>query len=174
MSCTCTVRGMCRACPWRRLARRLGIPYIVSTHGHLNEWELGQKWLKKRLFLTLFGRRYLAGAAAVHCTAQAELAQASRYLPPGKGRVVPLPIDLSAFLNLPGPELALRAFPGLDNEIPRILCLGRLHPQKRPDLLIEAAFRLKSRRAVVQARPRRSRGRKLCRTATPATAGTGT
>jgi len=126
-----------------REARRLRLPYIVSTHGQLSEWELSQKWLKKKLYLALFGRRHLSRAAAVHCTAEAELAQASRFLPPGRGKIVSLPIDLSAFVELPGPELALRAFPQIDTNKPRVLLLSRLHPMKRPDLLIEAMARLK-------------------------------
>ena len=124
-----------------RAARRHRVPYVVSTHGMLDNWSIRQKWLKKRLYLRLIGHRFLAGAARVHCTAEAELAQASRFLRPGSGSVVPLPIDLAPFMDLPGPQEAIRTF-ALDPAQPRILLLSRLHPVKRPELLIEAAAKL--------------------------------
>jgi glycosyltransferase involved in cell wall biosynthesis len=105
----------------------------------LDQWSLTQKWLKKWLFLALVGRRFLAGAARVHCTASAELAQVARFLRPGTGIVIPYPIDLSAFLEPPGPQRALSEYPELIENVPRLLFLSRLHPKKRPDLLIEAA-----------------------------------
>jgi glycosyltransferase involved in cell wall biosynthesis len=125
-----------------RKAKRLQVPYIVSIHGMLAEWSLRQKWLKKWLFLALVGRRFLAGAARVHCTAAAELEQASRYLRPGSGIVMAYPIDLSSFADLPGAERALSEYPELTGDTPRLLFLSRLDHKKRPDLLIEAAARL--------------------------------
>jgi glycosyltransferase involved in cell wall biosynthesis len=125
-----------------RGANRLQIPYIVSVHGVLAEWSLRQKWLKKWLFLALVGRRFLAGAARVHCTAVAELEQASRFLRHGSGIVMAYPIDLSSFAELPGTERALSEYPELTGDTPRLLFLSRLHPKKRPDLLVEAAARL--------------------------------
>jgi glycosyltransferase involved in cell wall biosynthesis len=125
-----------------RRAKRLGIPYIVSPHGMLDDWQLRQKWLKKSVFLALLGRRFLAGAAGVHCTAAAELAQAARFFRPGSGVVVPLPIDLAAYTDLPGPELARTEFPQLNDGRFCLLFLSRLHPKKRPELLIAAAAKL--------------------------------
>ena len=52
---------------------------MLSVHGMLDDWSMAQRRLKKRLFLALAGNRLLRGAAAVHCTAQAELEQARRW-----------------------------------------------------------------------------------------------
>jgi glycosyltransferase involved in cell wall biosynthesis len=123
-------------------ANRMRIPYVLSIHGMLDEWSLRQKWLKKWLFLALVGRRFLAGAARVHCTATAELTQASRFLRPGSGVVLACPIDLCEFADLPGAEPARREYPELAGGTPRILFLSRLDPKKRPDLVIEAVARL--------------------------------
>jgi len=41
------------------LARRRGIPYLVSTHGMLDDWSMAQRSFKKRLYLSMFGRRLL-------------------------------------------------------------------------------------------------------------------
>ena len=51
------------------IARLRGIPYLVSTHGFLDDWSMQQKPLKKKLFMSLFGRRFMNHAAAIHCTA---------------------------------------------------------------------------------------------------------
>jgi glycosyltransferase involved in cell wall biosynthesis len=128
--------------PLASAANRMRIPYVVSIHGMLDEWSLRQKWLKKRLFLALIGRRFLAGSARVHCAAAAELTQVSRFLRPGSGVVLAYPIDLSDFADLPGTERSLREYPELAGDTPRILFLSRLHPKKRPDLVIEAVARL--------------------------------
>lgn len=130
--------------PLARAATRLGVPYVVTIHGMLDDWSVAQKARKKRLFLALAGRRFLAGAARVHCTAEAELAQAAKFLRPGSGIVISLLVDLAPYANLPGPELALGQFPQIGGEGPRLLFLSRLHPKKRPELLIETATILQS------------------------------
>lgn len=130
--------------PLARAAGKLGVPYVVTIHGMLDDWSMAQKARKKRLYLALAGRGFLAGAVRVHCTAEAELSQAARFLRPGSGIVIPLPVDLTPYANLPGPELALRQFPQYSGNGARLLFLSRLHPKKRPDLLIEAAALLQS------------------------------
>jgi len=128
------------------LARRAGqlkIPYIVSVHGMLDEWSVRQRWLKKWLYLALAGRRFLAGAALIHCTATAELRQIKRFIRRGSGMVLPYVIDLSAYAAPADPDQAFREFPELCRDASRLLFLGRLHPKKRPDILIEAAAKLK-------------------------------
>ena len=130
--------------PLARAAMQHSVPYVLTIHGMLDEWSLAQKFAKKHLFLALAGRRFLARAARVHCTAQAELTQSTPFLRPGSGIVIPLLVDLDPFLDLPGPAPALKAIPQLAGPEPRVLFLSRLHPKKRPELLIEAASRLQA------------------------------
>src|ERR1700722_7971586 len=66
-------------CPWTasnmqmsRAARKRGVPYVVSIHGMLDEWPMGQGRWKKRLFLLGGGRRYLELADRLHYTAEGE------------------------------------------------------------------------------------------------------
>src|SRR5207248_2150044 len=61
------------------IARRYGVPYIVTLHGMLDDWSMSQRAIKKRLYMMLWGKRFLDRAACVHCTAAAELAQARRW-----------------------------------------------------------------------------------------------
>jgi glycosyltransferase involved in cell wall biosynthesis len=105
----------------------------------LDDWCMAQKSLKKRLYLALGGRRLLERAAAVHCTAGEELIQARKWFPRGRGAVAPLIFDCSEYASLPGPEPAHHAVESCRTELPVILFLSRLHPKKRPEILIDAA-----------------------------------
>jgi len=147
----------------------------------LDDWSVAQKARKKRLFLALAGRRFLAGAARVHCTAEAELAQAAKFLRPGSGIVISLLVDLAPYANLPGPELALGQFPQIGGEGPRLLFLSRLghhaallRPFQRLEpahdspvidrLLVDLgpsppALRPRAKRSVAESPPRPASGR---------------
>jgi glycosyltransferase involved in cell wall biosynthesis len=119
-------------------ARAANVPYLISAHGMLDDWSMAQRRLKKRAYLALVGNRLFRGAAAVHFTAQGELDQGAKWVPPGKGVVLPLIVDLSAFAELPGPGRARDTFSGLCAGRPTLLFLSRLHPKKGVELLIEA------------------------------------
>ncbi len=128
-----------------RLCRKLGKPYILSPHGMLDTWCMGQKPLKKHVYLTTWARNILPNAARVLCTADAELAQAAQWFDHAKGEVIPLPMDLSMYRQLPGPTLAQQAFPAIDPKRPSLLFLSRLHPKKGADRLIRASALLHQR-----------------------------
>jgi glycosyltransferase involved in cell wall biosynthesis len=127
------------------IARRLGRPYVLTAHGMLDEWSMGQKRLKKRIYLAVAGNRLLAGAARVHCTAEAELDQARRWMPRANGVVLPLVVDLAEYADPPGAEMARAKFPALGGEGWKLLFLSRVHPKKGVDLLIKAAAELRRR-----------------------------
>jgi glycosyltransferase involved in cell wall biosynthesis len=124
---------------WANLARKLGVPYIVSAHGMLDDWAMTQRPLKKKIYPTLFGRRLLNNAAAIHCTAEAEWEQASQWFSNRRKAVLPYLVDLKPFENLPGPEAGLSLLPVELRDKPKILFLSRLHEQKGVDILIRAA-----------------------------------
>lgn len=128
-----------------RRARDNGVPYVISVHGMLDDWSMRQRPLRKRAFLLLFGMRWMQIAAAIHLTAKEELRQAERWLPRGKGVVIPLAFDLTPFRIPPTPELA-NAIPILtEPSRARILFLSRLHPKKGLDILLRAVSLLKQR-----------------------------
>lgn len=128
-----------------RVARRTGTPYVASIHGMLDDWTIGQRFWKKRLFLALGGSAYLARASAVHATAEAELAQAEKWIGGAPGEVAPLIFDLSDFAHLPGPGPARARFPMIRDDVPRLLFLSRLHYKKGVDRLIRAGAILRER-----------------------------
>jgi glycosyltransferase involved in cell wall biosynthesis len=122
-----------------RIARRAGVPYVLTIHGMLDDWCMAVRQTKKRLYLALMGRALIDRAAAVHFTAQAELAQARRWFSNPRVVVLPYLFDLSELIELPGKKLAQDAFAPLRSEKPKILFLSRLHPKKGVELLVEAA-----------------------------------
>ena len=120
-----------------RTALRTRIPYVVSPRGSFMHWSMSQKTIKKYLYLTLIERRLVNGAAAIHTTSSLERKQQEtwRFGP----RIVTIPngIDLSSFAELP---LRGRVRRSLDIPLTGTLSLfvGRLHKEKRIDLIISA------------------------------------
>jgi len=123
--------------PASAACQRHRVPYIVAPRGQLLPWALSKKNLKKRLYLALFARRYLDGAAAIRCTdpLEAEAVAALNVRPPTF--VVPNSVDVARFAALP-PRRHLRDRLGIPAEAQVLLFLGRLHPKKRPDIAVAA------------------------------------
>ncbi|MDG1837188.1 MAG: glycosyltransferase [Phycisphaerales bacterium] len=121
-----------------KLARRLGIPWVVTLRGMLDDWNMAQRGRKKRLYLRAGGRRVLEDAAYVQCTAEGELAQSHKWFPRGNPRVIPNLMDLADFETLRGPELAHARWPILKQEGPNLLFLSRLDVKKGIEHLLEA------------------------------------
>lgn len=124
------------------MAKELGKAYVLSPHGMLDDWPMSQRTLKKKIYLRLFGRRLLNDASAVHCTAEAELQQSSKWFNSGRGVSVPLVFDTRPFEKLPGPGLAREHYPQINTGKPSILFLSRINYKKGPDVLLHAAARL--------------------------------
>ncbi len=131
--------------PWLasniQLARRAearNIPYILTTHGMLDDWSMAQSTLKKKLYLRVAGARLLSEASAIHCTAREELRQASKWFSNPNTAVIPILFDVAPFESLPGAALAQEHFPALLRPEPKVLFLSRLHPKKGPEFLIDA------------------------------------
>jgi glycosyltransferase involved in cell wall biosynthesis len=126
------------------IARRHGVPYVVTLHGMLDDWSMAQRPIKKRLYMMFQGRRFLAAAARVHCTAEAELSQSKRWFTNDRTAVLPYLVELTAFADLPGPEAGLARVPAALRDRPKVLFLSRLHEQKGIDIAIESAAALRA------------------------------
>ncbi len=126
------------------IAKAMGVPYVVTSHGMLDDWCMAQKAFKKRAFMSVVGRRYLDGAARVHFTAQAERDQSMAWCPDSAETIVPYLFDLEPYRDLPGRQLAEKRFEFLrEKDEPTVLFLSRLHHKKGPELLIQAASMLR-------------------------------
>lgn len=132
-------------------ARRLGVPYVVTTHGMLDDWCMGERTTKKRAFLKLLGNRFLRGASRLHLTAQAELDQSRKWFGDAPTFIAPYLFDLEPFRQLPGPDEARHEFEFLRQPGPPILLfLSRVHYKKGPEHLIRAAALLKERNIPIR------------------------
>lgn len=141
------------------VARRESIPYFVFPHGMLDPWfkrAFPLKHLKKQFYWLLFERHILQRAKSVIFTSESESRLAAEtFLPRTNYRKVVIPLGVRS------PEgdreelrrLFLERFPHL-KEKRFLLFLGRLHPKKGCDLLIEAFSRLHPPLDLVLAGPK--------------------
>jgi glycosyltransferase involved in cell wall biosynthesis len=117
-----------------RLARKAGRPYVISPRGMLDPGSVSHHARRKRLAYRLVERRLLGGAALLH----AGSADEARTLADHGGPVVTLPNGV----DVPESEVVARGSfrqrLGLATDVPMIVFLGRIHPQKRLDLLAAA------------------------------------
>lgn len=126
-----------------RAASSLRKPYIVSPRGMLDSWSVAQKAWKKQAYLAACGRSWLAGAATIHLTADAELDQSSRWFPRAIGTVIPNLLDLGPYRSLPCAEAIRQQLSRTLGDRPRLLFLSRIHEKKGLDILIRACGLLK-------------------------------
>ena len=123
--------------------KRAGTPWVLSTHGMLDDWCMEQRGLKKRLYLATYGKKLVHGASTILTTAEEEKRQASRWLPHDNAVAIPLIVDLEPYAHVPDPILAEEAFGAFPNKA--VLFLSRVHPKKSIETLIETASILKER-----------------------------
>lgn len=126
------------------LARRLGKPYLVRPIGQLSAWSLRQKAMKKALYLALVERKNLRGAAGIHCTSEAERRDVLAFDAGLPAFVSPIGVDEVAKGLHPSAgeggaarEAVLHRL-GLRGGDFVVLYLGRLHPKKGLDVLLDA------------------------------------
>lgn len=117
------------------LARRRGVPVVVSAHGMLQDWAMAQPGLagavKKRLYQMLALRPAFRGVEVFHAITPLEQDALRRYFPRSRIEIIPNSLDADVVAATGQAEVE-----GLPERY--ILSLGRLHPVKGVDLLIEA------------------------------------
>ncbi|HEY0673368.1 MAG TPA: glycosyltransferase [Longimicrobiales bacterium] len=111
-------------------ARKSRVPYIVRPLGTLATYGMQQHSFLKRASWLMLERRILRNAAGVHFTSEAEKQEAER-LGPWRSFVVPIGVEPFAGDRSTAPEQLTYLF------------LGRIHPKKRVDLLLDAFAQVK-------------------------------
>jgi glycosyltransferase involved in cell wall biosynthesis len=115
--------------------RRAGVPYVIAPNGTAPRLE--RRFLAKRVFDAIAGRRILRRASRVLAVSGAEERQFGALgIAAHAVRVVPNPIDLGEFGGSPRTGVFRRSFRLTD--APLVLFLGKLTPRKRVDVLIRA------------------------------------
>jgi glycosyltransferase involved in cell wall biosynthesis len=105
-----------------------GRPLVMSPHGCLDPVRLAHSVWKKRL-AGCFDRRYLRQADVIHATSEAERGWIEQYVGSRpRIEVIPIGVDLPALRETANPAERTRT----------VLSLGRLHPLKGIDLLLDS------------------------------------
>lgn len=122
-----------------RIARRKGIPYVVSLHGEMDGRRLRYKRYRKRVYRALFLDRALRCATALHAVSAAECHHVTSLGLQTPVFVCPVGVDLAQFDELPGLHHngLLRSYRQLQNSR-IVLYLGRIESLKGLDVLARA------------------------------------
>ncbi len=133
----CHIHGLWTVPAWQaaRLARQLNVPFIVSPRGMLHPAALRRRRWRKRLAFELFDRHHLMNAVRVHATAEEEAAILRDMIEPTRVITIPNGVDLTAAGRA---RSGAREKFGIAPADPLVVFVGRLHPIKRLDLLVDA------------------------------------
>jgi len=131
-----------------RSARQQGKPFLLSIHGMLEPWIWQrQHWYhqwKKKIYWRLIAFPAFQHASLIHAIHAREAKNLKTYFPH-------LPIEvISPSLDLEAVRSALAAIEPKPAGDPYILFLGRLHPVKGIDLLIQAFANLDAPRLLLK------------------------
>jgi glycosyltransferase involved in cell wall biosynthesis len=127
--------------------QRAGRPYIVRPLGTLDPWSMRQKWVQKRLLWQLGARKMMRSAAAVHYTSREEQRLAESTLGLTRGTVIPLGVDEELLQRQVDPRLFRQRQP-LVGSRSYVLALGRLHPKKGIEFLLDSFLQVTRQSAL--------------------------
>jgi glycosyltransferase involved in cell wall biosynthesis len=132
------VHGLWRYPQWAaaQAAQRRGIPYVISPHGMCEPFEMARKGWRKQLHWNLLERHNLGQASAIHAITGEERSHCES-LTKTSVQVIPNGVTLALPVE-DAPELSVHLPLTLPSTVPVLLFLGRLHPKKGLDLLLQA------------------------------------
>ena len=129
-----------------KTAQRKGVPYFVYPHGMLDPWFKRcnpLKHLKKAIYWQVAESKVMSHALGVIFTCEEEKRLAATTFRPYRCSPLVAPLGIHAPAGEAGAQVEAfyNSFPGIDGK-PFLLYLGRVHPKKGLDLLLDAALAL--------------------------------
>ncbi len=121
-----------------RQARSRHIPYWVVPHGCLDPYVFTYRAWPKRLWLALGGKSFLTGASKVIFSTEQERRKAAARYQGANTCVVNWPVAPLDLANATGARDRVRKQLGIGPQERVLLSLGRLHPMKQPQKIVEA------------------------------------
>lgn len=119
------------------VARKAGVPYVMTAHGMAEPWALRHKRLKKLAYLALVESKNLQRAACLHALSRPEIGHLRTLAPGAPVCFVPNGVDPTFFDDLPDRGALEAEHPELKDKFV-LLFFGRVHAKKGLDILAEA------------------------------------
>jgi len=120
-----------------RACLRQRVPYVVRPLGSLDCWSLTRKRLRKRLLWHLGVAEMVGNAAAMHYTSAEERRQSEIAVGSTPSVVIPLAVDDQLLNAKVARGEFRRRYPPIGDQ-PYVLALGRIHPVKGLELLLDS------------------------------------
>ncbi len=118
-----------------KVSYKSGKPCLVTPHGTLSPWGLGRRKIKKKLYLSLFGKRIFDKAECLHAVTSYEAEDFRKIGYSGPVTIIPNGVKFITNEELPDRAHAEKHWPVLkDRQI--VLFMSRLSPEKGLDMLI--------------------------------------
>lgn len=115
-----------------KIASKKNIPFVLSPHGMLEPWLWKDGTLKKKLYFNMVSRSAFAKSRYIHAITPEEQKNLQKLFPKTEVVCIPNAIEIEEMLERKEPPR------------PYFLFLGRIHPKKGLELLIDVFASLKT------------------------------
>lgn len=112
-----------------KIARKQNVPYVIRPAGTLTFWPEANFPFRKKLLLNCVEKNNVRSSSLFHATSEQEAEDLYKITHHGNIEVIPLGVKSSS-----GTEIPQRS----DDEVLKLLFLGRLHPKKNIETLLQA------------------------------------
>ena len=123
-----------------KVAIKNNLPYVVSPHGMLEPWHLNDKKIKKSIYLKLFLNKIIKNSNVLHAITPFE--KDNLYKLTNHKNIVEIP-NLIHYTNLPKTT-------NTADEEDYFMFLGRIHPKKGLDILLESFSRIDNKKITLK------------------------